>query len=256
MVLHPHELDRRSRLPFGFGEVGEVHGAAAVGNGVFTEDGDGTPGGGVIDIEVRGDAAARARSCQVTAPLSRALSATRPLRIAARELPPPLGKPLRTVEERSNRWRVNDNHCAAGSVRFVDILNMNTRRLRGWNRLAVGLLLGSAISLLAGTPPELASRFRDREAVPVSELQRGPRGAHRVAVTFDAGGEADAFPTLLAALAAARARSTFFLTGEWMREHPDLVRLLVSSGHERGNHTWSHSDLTRLGGPALRSAAR
>ena len=160
---------------------------------------------------------------------------------------------LRTVKERSNGWRVKGNHRAAGSVRFVDVLTMNTRRLRGLNRLAVGLFLGTALLLLAGTPPELASRFRDREAVSVTELQRGPRGAHRVAVTFDAGGEADAFPALLAALAAARVRSTFFLTGEWMRQHPDLVRLLVSSGHEIGNHTWSHRDLTRLGDAQIRT---
>ncbi len=38
-----------------------------------------------------------------------------------------------------------------------------------------------------------------------------------------------------------------------MRQHPDLVRLLVSSGHELGNHTWSHRDLTRLGDAQIRS---
>ena len=57
-MSHTHELDRRSRLPFAFGEVGEVHGAAAVGDGFLAEHGDGTPGRGVIDIEVGGDAAA------------------------------------------------------------------------------------------------------------------------------------------------------------------------------------------------------
>ena len=38
-----------------------------------------------------------------------------------------------------------------------------------------------------------------------------------------------------------------------MREHPDLVRLLVRSGHELGNHTWSHRDLTRLGDAQIRA---
>ena len=31
-----------------------------------------------------------------------------------------------------------------------------------------------------------------------------------------------------------------------MNRHPELVRLLVSSGHELGNHTWTHRDLTQL----------
>lgn len=38
-----------------------------------------------------------------------------------------------------------------------------------------------------------------------------------------------------------------------MRQHPDLVRSLVSSGHELGNHTWSHRDLTRLDDAQIRA---
>ena len=130
---------------------------------------------------------------------------------------------------------------------------MNTSRLRGSIRVAAGLYLGTALLLQAETPPGLPSRARDRDAVPATEVQRGPRGAHRLAITFDAGGEADAFPALLAALAAARVRSTFFLTGEWMSQHPDLVRSLVKSGHELGNHTWHHRDLTGLGDARIRT---
>src|SRR5207253_9717920 len=57
--LHTHDLDRRIRLPLAFREISEVHGAAAVGDGFFAEDGDGAPRGGVIDVEVGGDAAAQ-----------------------------------------------------------------------------------------------------------------------------------------------------------------------------------------------------
>ena len=38
-----------------------------------------------------------------------------------------------------------------------------------------------------------------------------------------------------------------------MRQHPDPVRSLVSSGHELGNHTWHHRDLTRLGDAEIRT---
>ncbi len=31
-----------------------------------------------------------------------------------------------------------------------------------------------------------------------------------------------------------------------MREHPNLVQSLIDSGHEIGNHTWSHPDLTKI----------
>lgn len=38
-----------------------------------------------------------------------------------------------------------------------------------------------------------------------------------------------------------------------MRQHPDFVQLLVSSGHELGNHTWYHRDLTQLSDAQIRT---
>lgn len=103
--------------------------------------------------------------------------------------------------------------------------------LRGWRRSAAAPAFSIALPLIAAAlipastsaEPELPAQSGARDLVAVSELDRGPRDAHRLAITFDAGGEADAFPALVAALAGARVRSTFFLTGEWMQKHPALV---------------------------------
>ena len=38
--------------------------------------------------------------------------------------------------------------------------------------------------------------------------------------------------------------ATFFLTGAYIRDNPDLVRRIAAAGHEVGNHTWSHPHLT------------
>ena len=48
-------------------------------------------------------------------------------------------------------------------------------------------------------------------------------------------------------LAAHNARATFFVIGRNITREirPQLVRM-VAEGHEIGNHTWSHPDLTRL----------
>ena len=127
--------------------------------------------------------------------------------------------------------------------------------LRGWVRTAAGLALSIALPLLAAAPipASTPSKRELRDVVAVSELHRGPRGAHRLAMTFDAGGEADAFPALVAALSSAGVRSTFFLAGEWMQKHPELVTVLLSEGHELGNHTWSHRDLTLLDDAEIRA---
>jgi len=119
--------------------------------------------------------------------------------------------------------------------------------------IALPLLAGAPIPASTPSEGELPVQSGARDVVAVAELHRGPRGAHRLAMTLDAGGEADAFPALVAALSSAGVRSTFFLTGEWMQKHPELVAVLVREGHEIGNHTWSHRDLTRLDEAQIRA---
>ncbi len=88
---------------------------------------------------------------------------------------------------------------------------------------------------------------------PAEEITRGPVGNRRVALTFDAGGGITGFPELLAALAAAHVHCTFFVTGKWASENPDYLREIHQAGHEIGNHTWSHPDLTKLDALQIRS---
>ena len=79
----------------------------------------------------------------------------------------------------------------------------------------------------------------------LGEVDRGPRGKNEIALTFDAGAEAECFDDLLTALANAHASSTFFITGKFVREHGDCAAEITKHGHEVGNHTWSHLDLTQ-----------
>lgn len=55
---------------------------------------------------------------------------------------------------------------------------------------------------------------------------------------------------LLSALAAARARATFFTWGEHAFQHPGLLRAQQAARMWIGNHTFSHPRLTQLGEPA------
>jgi len=78
------------------------------------------------------------------------------------------------------------------------------------------------------------------------QIDRGTSGRPEVALTFDAG--SDPLPTarILEALASARARCTFFLTGEWVERSPALTRRIAAEGHELANHSWDHPPFTRL----------
>lgn len=67
------------------------------------------------------------------------------------------------------------------------------------------------------------------------------------AITFDDGPTPEYTPRILAALAAAGVTATFNVMGWNGVHHPDVLREVVASGHEIGNHTWDHRDLTTLG---------
>ena len=86
----------------------------------------------------------------------------------------------------------------------------------------------------------------------LSEVDRGPHGKNEIALTFDAGAEAECFDDLLAALANAHVSSTFFITGTFVHQHADCAAEITKYGHEVGNHTWSHLDLTQQSDEVVR----
>lgn len=79
---------------------------------------------------------------------------------------------------------------------------------------------------------------KDVEAVPGA----GPS----VALTFDAGANSAALPSILQTLAGAGVHGTFFLTGAWASANPAGVAAIVAGGHRVGNHSQSHPDFTGL----------
>lgn len=66
-----------------------------------------------------------------------------------------------------------------------------------------------------------------------------------VALTFD-DGPGDYTAQVLDDLDARRAAATFFLQGYRVAQNPDVVVRMLAEGHEIGNHSWNHPDLTKL----------
>jgi len=108
---------------------------------------------------------------------------------------------------------------------------------------AAGLAVHALVATLGVLLPGL-SVFGD-------VLGRGPRDRREIALTFDDGPHPETTRRVLAVLAAARVRATFFVLGAKAERHADVVREIVAAGHEVGLHGHTHDALY-----ALRSSAR
>jgi delta-lactam-biosynthetic de-N-acetylase len=84
------------------------------------------------------------------------------------------------------------------------------------------------------------------QPVSPAEIDTGDTGRPRIALTFDAGGPSDPTSRILDILARHQVQVTFFVTGDWANQNPDLVRRIHNDGHEIGNHTMHHPDLRTL----------
>ncbi|NUT02354.1 MAG: polysaccharide deacetylase family protein [Hamadaea sp.] len=79
-----------------------------------------------------------------------------------------------------------------------------------------------------------------------AEVVHGPRDRAQVALTFHGQGEDQLVRTTLAVLAQSEAAVTVLAVGSWLAEHPALARAILDGGHELGNHTYSHADISSL----------
>src|SRR6266699_5659079 len=77
-----------------------------------------------------------------------------------------------------------------------------------------------------------------------------------IALTFDDGPSAKLTPKLLDLLAAHHIKATFFVIGENVAEHPEIVAREVREEHEIGNHTWSHPNLAKMSDDGVRGQLR
>ena len=84
-----------------------------------------------------------------------------------------------------------------------------------------------------------------------TEWSRLPTTERVVALTFDAGANADGVASILDTLERTDTPASFFLTGAWTTRYPTLARDIAAS-YPVGNHTSTHPDLTTLSDTAVR----
>jgi peptidoglycan/xylan/chitin deacetylase (PgdA/CDA1 family) len=100
----------------------------------------------------------------------------------------------------------------------------------------------TTVKTAISSSPCIPSGIQSASAV---EIGRGTTNKQNIILTFDAGGAAEPTARILDILARRGLKTTWFLTGDWANTYPDLARRVRTAGHEIGNHTMTHPDLTQ-----------
>lgn len=95
---------------------------------------------------------------------------------------------------------------------------------------------------LGNTAVEVSSTYGDRE-LPIYSVETDEK---KIAISFDAAWGAEDFNNIMEVLDKHNVKTTFFMTGEWVEKYPECVKTLVEKGHDLGNHSATHPDMTTL----------
>jgi peptidoglycan/xylan/chitin deacetylase (PgdA/CDA1 family) len=109
-------------------------------------------------------------------------------------------------------------------------------RRRSFAFAAVAILLAVGVVQIVHT-------IRVRAYGGVAPVCRVRTNSLSVALSVDDGPDPRYTPQVLDILEANHSKATFFMIGERADARPSLVRAVVASGSEIGNHTWSHPHL-------------
>lgn len=122
--------------------------------------------------------------------------------------------------------------------------HMNRHFFRSIGTLALCLLLlvaGIGAFQKKSTP---ASGKLSGRKLPIYCVQTD---APKVAISFDAAWGNEDTSTLLSILEKHKVKATFFMTGEWVASYPDDVKAIAAAGHDLGNHSENHKQMSQLG---------
>lgn len=74
----------------------------------------------------------------------------------------------------------------------------------------------------------------------------------KAALTFDAAWGNEDTQTILKILQKYNVRASFFVTGGWVEHYPEDVKAIAAAGHDLGNHSQNHKNMSQLSTEEIR----
>ena len=127
-------------------------------------------------------------------------------------------------------------------------------RKRLWTKLGLGLCLAAVCTAYtAGLNQPATTVVAQKRELPVYSVERDDKV---VSISFDASWGADKTISILDILDQYGVKTTFFLVGGWVDKYPDMVKEIFVRGHEIGNHSNTHPQMSKLGEEGIREELR
>lgn len=84
------------------------------------------------------------------------------------------------------------------------------------------------------------------EDLPAAPIYRGHPEKQMVSFLINVSWGTEHVPTILTILKENKVKATFFIEGQWAKEHVDYVKMIQEQGHTIGNHAYNHPDMAKL----------
>ena len=132
-------------------------------------------------------------------------------------------------------------------VEQAAMTRVERRRIAAASLAALMLLcaVGAVYAVQARTA-EVVARKRE---LPVYSVERSDPV---IAISFDAAWGGDKTLKLLDILDEYGVKTTFFVVDTWVQRYPELVKEVAARGHEIGNHSTTHPQMTKLSRDGIR----
>ncbi|MBU5677468.1 polysaccharide deacetylase family protein [Alkaliphilus sp. MSJ-5] len=88
--------------------------------------------------------------------------------------------------------------------------------------------------------------FSNYNYTTVKPIDRGSEDSKYIAFTCNVDWGNEVLPDILETLDKEKIKITFFITGRWAKQFPDLMQQIVDAGHEIGSHGYQHLDYGSL----------
>lgn len=148
------------------------------------------------------------------------------------------------MSDRSNR---NDT-----KVVLIQYMQVISDYLRGRNGSKKVVTLAVAVLVLTGL---LGVHYHNEGSLlPTSSTSGGKElpiycvqtDEPKIALTFDAAWGNEDTKQIMEILKKHDIKVTFFMTGGWVEKYPDDVKMILAEGHDLGNHSQNHKNMSQL----------